>query len=142
MAIAWTAHPARRRPHHVALVVAVVLLTAGAVLFSFESLFMTALAVVIVLVSVSSFLLPTHYRLTDEGLEERRLGVRRERRWQDLRRLEVGPEAALVSPFARPSRLDRYRGFVVLLDGADREAVIAELRRRVPPPAAGDAGAD
>jgi hypothetical protein len=129
--LAWTAHPARRRPRDLALVAAVLFLTAGAVLLSFESLFMTGLAAVIVLLSIASFLFPTHYRLSDEGIEERRLGMRRARRWADLRRLEIGPGAALVSPFAKKSWLDRSRGFLLLFDGADRQAVVAELRRRM-----------
>jgi len=89
--LAWTAHPARRRPRDLALVAAVLFLTAGAVLVAFESLFMTGLAVVILLLSITSFLFPTHYRLSEEGVEERRLGVRRARRWADLRRVEIGP---------------------------------------------------
>lgn len=131
MTLAWTAHPARRRPRDLALVAAVLFLTAGAVLVSFESLFMTALAAVIVVLSIASFLFPTHYRLSEEGIEERRLGMRRARRWVDLRRLEIGRGAALVSPFARKSWLDRSRGFLLLFDGADRQAVIAELERRI-----------
>lgn len=129
--LAWTAHPARRRPRDLALVAAVLFLTAGAVLLSFGSLFMTGLAAVIVVLSIGSFLFPTHYRLTDEGVEERRLGMRRARRWAELRRLEIGPGAALVSPFAKKSWLDRTRGFQLLFDGADRQAVVAELRRRM-----------
>ena len=77
MTLAWTAHPARRRPRELALVAAVLFLTTGAVLVSFESLFMTALAAVIGLLSIASFLFPTHYRLTDDGIEERRFGMRR-----------------------------------------------------------------
>jgi hypothetical protein len=129
--LAWTAHPARRRPRDLALVAAALFLTTGAVLVSFESLFMTALAAVIVVLSIASFLFPTHYRLSEEGIEERRLGMRRARRWADLRRLEIGRGAALVSPFARKSWLDRSRGFLLLFDGADRQAVVAELRRRM-----------
>ena len=131
VALAWTAHPARRRPRDLALVAAALFLTSGAVLVSFESLFMTGLAVVIVLLSITSFLFPTHYRLSDEGVEERRLGMRRARRWGELRRLEIGPGAALVSPFARKSWLDRTRGFLLLFDGADRQVVVDELRRRM-----------
>ncbi len=127
----WTAHPARRRPRDLALVAAVLFLTTGAVLVSFESLFMTGLAALILVLSVASFLFPTHYRLSEEGIEERRLGVRRARRWADLRRLEIGPGAALVSPFARKSLLDRTRGFLLLFDGADRQAVVDELQRRI-----------
>jgi hypothetical protein len=131
--LTWTSHPARRRPRDLALVAAVVFLTTGAVLVSFESLFMTGLAAVIVILSIASFLFPTHYRLSEDGIEERRLGVRRSRRWAELRRLEVGPGAALVSPFARKNLLDRTRGFMLLFDGADRQAVVAELRRRMAP---------
>lgn len=129
--LTWTAHPARRRPRELILVAAVLLLTSGAVLVSSRSVFLTLLAIVIVLVSIASFLFPTHYRLSDEGVEERRFGVTRARRWQDLRRLQVGPGAALLSPFARPSWLDRRRGFLLLFDGADREQVVAELQRRM-----------
>lgn len=127
----WTAHPARRRPEGAWLVACVVLLTAGAVLASLQSLFLAALAVVILLVAVAPFLFPTRYVLTEDGIEERRLGRRRARRWDELRRLQVGAGAALVSPFARRSWLDRYRGIIVMFDGADREAVVALLREKI-----------
>jgi hypothetical protein len=86
---------------------------------------------VFVLASVATFLWPTRYTLTDEGVVERRFGRRRERHWKDLRRLQVGPGAALVSPFGRRHLLERYRGLVILLDGADRDAVIDILRAKV-----------
>ena len=131
MELSWTAHPAKRRPRDLALVCAVALLTAGAVLMSFESLFLTGLSALIICVSTASFLFPTHYRISDRGMEERRLWTRRARSWADLRRLQVGKDAALISPFARKNRLDRYRGFLVLFDGSDREQVVSELRRRM-----------
>lgn len=129
----WTAHPARSRPRDLALFCAVAFLTAGAVLASFESALLAALAAVILVVALAPFLFPTHYRLTDDGVEERRLWSSRSRRWADLRRVQVGPGAALVSPFARPSWLDRYRGMMLYLDGADRDAVVDILRARVGP---------
>ena len=65
------------------------------------------------------------------AFEEHRLGRTRSRSWIDLRRLQVGPGAVLVSPFAQPRWLDRYRGILLYLDGADREAVLAIVRERV-----------
>lgn len=127
----WQAHPARSRPRDAVLVVAVLLLSTGAVLASLESFFLAALAAVFLLVSVATFLLPTRYTLTDEGVIERRFGRRRERRWRDLRRVQVGSGAALVSPFLRQHFLDRYRGLVILLDGADRQAVVDILQSKV-----------
>lgn len=131
MEVRWTAHPARRRPQDVFLVAAVVLVSAWAVLVALESPYLALLATVILVVSVAPFLLPTHYRLDDDGVEERRLWTRKRRAWTDLRRLQIGPGAALVSPFARPSFLDRHRGLLLYLDGADRERVVAVLRERV-----------
>jgi hypothetical protein len=112
-------------------VAAVVFLTTGAVLASLQSLLLTVLSAVILLVAVAPFLLPTHYTLTDEGVHERRFLRRKARAWRDLRRVQIGPRAALVSPFARPSWMDRYRGLVIWFDGADRDQVIALLRSRV-----------
>jgi hypothetical protein len=131
MEVRWTAHPARRRPQDVFLVAAVVMLSAWAVLVALDSAFLASLAVVILLASVAPFLVPTHYQLDDDGVEERRLWAKKRRAWTDLRRLQVGPGAALVSPFARKSWLDRHRGVLLYLDGADRDRVVAILRERM-----------
>lgn len=131
MEVRWTAHPARRRPQDVFLVAAVVLVSAWAVLVTLESVFLSLLAVVILVVAVAPFLVPTHYVLDDDGVEERRLWTRKRRSWSDLRRLQIGPGAALVSPFARPSWADRYRGLLLYFDGANRDQVVAVLRERV-----------
>ncbi|MCE9577704.1 MAG: hypothetical protein K8W52_31425 [Deltaproteobacteria bacterium] len=136
MDLRWTAHPAKRRPRDVALVAAVVLLSSWAVMVSLRSFFLAGLAAVILLVSVAAFLAPTHYALTDDGVELRRLGRRSFRPWAELRRAQIGPGAALLSPFARPHRLDRYRGLMVFFDGADRAQVIAAVRTRLPEQAA------
>jgi hypothetical protein len=131
LTLTWTAHPARRRPRELALVVAVVSVTMAAVLVSFESAFLAAVAGAILVVAVAPFLLPTRYTITDEEVTARRGLLRRARRFAELRRLEVGRDAALVSPFGTPNPLDRRRGLVILLDGADRERVLAVLRQKL-----------
>jgi hypothetical protein len=127
----WTAHPARRRPREVALVVAVVATTCGVVLLTFESALLALLAAVVLCASVAPFLLPTRYTLTDEGIEAARALMTRRRRFADLRRLEVGRDAALASPLPRPSFLDRRRGIWIWFDGTDRERVVKLLRQRI-----------
>lgn len=140
MALTWTAHPARRRPDQLALIAAVVLISAWVVLVTLRSPFLALLAAIFLVIATAPFLLPTHYRLDDTGVEQRRLGGgRRFRPWTELRRLQIGPGAALVSPFARPSWMDRHRGVILYFDGLDAEGkagVIATLRQHleVPPP--------
>jgi hypothetical protein len=130
--VSWTAHPARRRPAELALFVAVACVTLAGIGYLFESGFLTVLAGVFLVAGVAPFLFPTRYQIDDDGVKQVRLGHRRERRWADLRRVEVGSGAALVSPFARRRWLDRHRGLIVYFDGGDREQVIAALRERIP----------
>ncbi len=42
----------------------------------------------------------------------------------------------LLSPFARPTWLDRYRGVLVMFDGGDRDAIVAAARARLARPEA------
>lgn len=127
----WTAHPAKDRPKDVALIVAVLFLTAGAVLMSFESVFLTVLAVAILIVAVSPFLFPTHYTITDVDVSERRLWVHKSRQWADLRRMQVGTGSVLVSPFSNPSWMDRHRGLVLMYGGVDRDELVELIRDKV-----------
>ncbi len=98
---------------------------------TFDSPLLAALAALFLLIAIAPFLLPTRHTLTDEGVAAERAFGRRSRRYADLRRIEVGGSTALVSPFARPSWLDRYRGLVLILDGADRERVVAILKDHI-----------
>jgi hypothetical protein len=138
--VTWTSHPAKRRPDQVALVVAIVLLTMWVVLVTLQSILLAVLAAVFLALSIAPFLLPTRYRLDDAGVEQRRLTSRRFRAWSDLRRVQIGAGAALVSPFARPSWMDRHRGVMLYFDGLDADGkaqVVETLRARV-----GAAGTD
>lgn len=128
-AFEWTAHPARQRPRDLALVLCVLLLTMGAVLATFQSLFFALLSAAILLASISSFLFPTHYAISDWGVQQARLGQRRARPWKELRRMELGSRGALLSPFAKASWMDRYRGLILQFEGADREAIVDLLER-------------
>lgn len=117
------------------LAACVVFATAYAVLVGLQSALLAVLAAVLLVASIAPFLVPTRYRLDGDRLSERRLFVHRSRRWSELRRVEVGKAAALVSPYARPRWLDRYRAITVILpvagDGADRDDVVRALRERV-----------
>lgn len=135
MPLTWTAHPARRRPDQVALIAAIVFLSAWAVLVTLQSPWLAFLASVFLVAATGPFLFPTHYRLDERGVEQRRFFGTRFRPWAELRRVQVGAGAALVSPFARPSWMDRHRGFLLYFDGLDAEGkrqVVDLLRLRVP----------
>jgi hypothetical protein len=83
-----------------------------------------------VLLSLSAWLLPTAYRLTEEALEVRSLGVTRVRPWGEMRRMEVDETGIFLSPFERRHWLDAYRG-VRLLTGGNRDQVVAFVEAKL-----------
>lgn len=129
--IEWTAHPAARRPQDVMLVMFVIAIASYAILISMQSAWLAVIAAILLVVATAPFLLRTHYRIDGDGVVERRGFVIRSRRWSELRRLDVGRTAALVSPYAQRRWLDRYRGITIYFDGSDRDAVIRALQERL-----------
>jgi hypothetical protein len=130
--VAWSVWPARRRP------LAAMVLIAGAVVLGMlvaqgtQDRLLGVAAPLFVLLSVSSFLLPTGYRLTRETVEVRSLGVVRSRPWSEMRRYEEDATGVFLSPFEKRSWLDAYRGVRLLLEG-NRDPVVAFVKARLAP---------
>jgi hypothetical protein len=122
--------PARGRP------IATIVLIAGAVVLGVLILQGTRdpvlgiAAPLFVLASLGSFLLPTEYRLTQDAVEVRSLGVVRVRPWAEVRRVVDEGSGALLSPFESKSWLDPYRS-IRLLYGGNRDQVLAFVQGRV-----------
>ncbi|MBK8173424.1 MAG: hypothetical protein IPK60_24245 [Sandaracinaceae bacterium] len=87
------------------------------------------LFLLVLLGSVSSFLFPTDYRIDGEGIVVKHLLTTRLRLWKEVRRIEIGTKAALVSTMRIKSPLDRFRGLVIAFDFAP-EVVRQDLARR------------
>ena len=122
--VEWRVHPARRRPFTAAIVVTLVcgLATLGGIAMGPALGWMTWLFAAVLLGSISGFLLPTRYVLDDEGVTIRHAFLARRRPWQEIRRIELGSHAALLSPFREPRALDRWRALLLDLDGAPAAA--------------------
>lgn len=129
--VEWVCHPARHRPVAAVLVTACVALLVGVVAWRFADAFLAALAALILGFSLAPFYLPTRYRITQDTVSIRTVFGSREKPWDLFRRWEVDRHGALLSPFDRPSRLDRRQGLYLRFDEPDRERVVACLGRRL-----------
>ncbi len=85
-----------------------------------------------IVASLSSFLFPTAYRLTDESVEVRSLGVWRARPWGEMRRMVVDDAGVFLSPFEKRNWLEAYRG-LRLPFGGNRDQVVAYVEARLQP---------
>ncbi len=77
--------------------------------------------------ATADYLLPIRYELDAEGIRQRGWSPR-VMRWDRVKRLVWGEQGVLLSPFAKPSRLDAYRGVFVWF-GDQREQVESLILR-------------
>ncbi|MGE5179403.1 MAG: hypothetical protein ACM3PF_09945 [Bacteroidota bacterium] len=130
--VAWSVWPARGRPLAAAVLLAGAAVLGLLVAKGTQDRVLGVAAPLFVLVSVSSFLLPTRYRLTPDAVEVRSLGVVRARPWSEMKRFEQDDAGLFLSPFEKRSWLDAYRGVRLTL-GGNRDQVVAFVQARVAP---------
>jgi len=128
--LCWSVWPARGRPLQAAVIVAGTLVLGVLIARGTGDRLLGMAAPLFVLASVSSYLLPTHYRLTRDGVEVRSLGVVRARPWSEMKRFEQDEAGVFLSPFEKRSWLDAYRGVRLAL-GGNRDQVVEFVQARV-----------
>ncbi len=128
--LTWSVWPARNRPIAAGVLVVAAIVLGILVRQGTHDHVLSVAAPMFVLASVSSFLLPTSYRLFAEGFEVRSLGMVRSRPWTEMRRFEADATGIFLSPFERKNWLDAYRG-ARLLYGGNRDQVVAFVQAKL-----------
>jgi len=129
--VRWTSHPLRDEPpwKSAALIGLIAGFSAGA-WWSLEGLVYGLITCAVLVASVSRYLLPVHYRLTEREVAVTHAGVTRRTPWDRFQKFHIHPDGVFLSPFGRPSRLDSFRGrFLRFKD--NRDEVMAVVRAGV-----------
>ena len=110
-AVEWTISPWREDPARAGLVAiaALLLWLLAAWLLAGERLLSTLMGLA-VLGALAPGMAPTECRVDGNGVARRVLFAWERRGWPEIRRARVSVTGLFVSPFARRSRLDRFRG--------------------------------
>ena len=127
----WVSLPLQHAPWKGLVLVLVVAATAAAVFLGTQSPGWVLLSVILLLVGVHDFLLPTTYQLSDEGVSSRILWYRRHKPWSFCRSYWVDAHGVFLSPFPERSRLESHRGLYLRFAGADRQAVVRFVQSKV-----------
>ena len=126
----WSSHPVRRKTVVSILVVLFLLAVWLVVYVTTSSTLLTGLAVIIMLGSMSSFFLPTRYELDEKKVKIRFFFTNREREWSAFRSFYVDKNGVLLSPFAKPSRLENFRGVYVRFS-RNKDQVVDFVRSKI-----------
>jgi hypothetical protein len=121
-------HLARRNPRRAAVAVLVIAASVAAAYSLWLHPLAAAAVGVLILSSVSEFLLPIHYCVGPDGVSCRNFWSARHLRWADVKRCYRDAHGIKLSPLSRPSRLEAYRGIYLWL-GDDGDAALAAIRR-------------
>ncbi len=127
----WTIYPAQASPGKAALVaVIIVALSFGSSWYAGKAL--GVVAFLLLGGSLWPFFVPTTYRFSTWGVEQRRWPTKQRKPWTYFRRYQVDRKGILLSPFISPSRLDPFRGMYLLAGKFSQEVqevAAAQLER-------------
>mgnify|MGYP007064288802 CR=1 FL=1 len=127
--LGWTVHLARQQP---ARAWGVLLAILGASVLAWWALGAPAyglLAAFLLIMSLSDFYFPVKFELMEQGARESCLGPRRYIQWKEVRQVFVDAKGVKLSPLAKESRLEAYRG--LYLRFADNAELVEETVRRL-----------
>jgi hypothetical protein len=136
--VQWSVHLAARRPRQAALVVGVILVGAIAAAVGFGSFLLGLLAAGLLVASVADYLLPVHDTLSEAGVSARAFWRRRHLSWSQVARVMRDELGVKLSPLARPSRLEAYRGIYLWFAGNEPEVMAAITHYTTAEAAGGD----
>ena len=106
----WTSHPLREEPlAKSVLLVLIILCVAFIVGISFQSTTFAALSLALLTAAMSRYFFATRYVLDNRGFTIAHIGTRKYL-WTNFRRATRHSDGVFLSPFAKPHRLDTFRG--------------------------------
>lgn len=126
----WTVCLSRRRPDLAAKIgiVAVAVFVVG--LCFFHSLWLAGLPAMALLFSLSEFLFPIRYMLTEQAASARCGLSFLEIRWEDVRHAYLAEDGIKLSPLRTTnSRFESLRGVFLRFDAQNADEIMAAVRR-------------
>lgn len=108
------------------LVIASAVAMAAIAVVSMSNLLLALFGAVAILGSALELFFPIRYELNGGGAKAKCGFTSQEIGWGQVRRVEVGEQCVLLSPFSQASRLDRFRGVRLVCRG-NLDSVLAKI---------------
>ena len=125
----WIVHPAKRNSNKTVL--SAVFITAFIVIVGvFYGIFWSIFGFIVLFVSVQSYFFPTAYDVNEKEVVIKNIFMTQRRKLSEFRRVYVGRNGVLLSPFRRKTFLNQFRGVFLLLP-EQREEIVGFLRERI-----------
>ncbi len=111
--VRWTTHPMVEYPKKAIIFWVVFLLVLLVIWVTTKEWIYIVLSGVILFASLRGFVLPTRYRITQDGIEIDRIFYKVRKSWDDYRSYVVERHGVFLSPFSVKHRLENFRGVFI-----------------------------
>ena len=126
----WRVHPLRENWTRSILLLLLLFLLYLGIYWLFQSAFITLLSAIFVTSSLYRYFMPYRYELYENQLVVTAPLYRLTKPWDAFRSFYVDNNGVLLSPFAKPSRLENFRGVYVRF-GENRSEVLDFIREKI-----------
>jgi len=130
----WTIFLLARHPGRGGLALAVCAFTTWFAWSLTHSAWLAGMAAFVLVASLATFFFPTRFTLDGEGVRVVNLIYRRKRAWREFRGLRRQGDRLKLLTLPYDSRLDNYRGMLLILP-EDHETIVEFIRRKLERPA-------
>ncbi|MDD2714419.1 MAG: hypothetical protein PHW04_00845 [Candidatus Wallbacteria bacterium] len=126
----WRVHPLVEDRKRLATILLIILAFLAGLFLIGENIGWVALAALLFFMSLHGFFFPTEYLMEDSGITITHLGVTSTRKWSDFQRVLDCRNGVFLSPFAKPSRLDNFRGLFLPSKAEKKIEILAFARQK------------
>jgi hypothetical protein len=123
----WTIHPLRKDIKKSLFLIILLGLVAilvyfwGAAVDKTNAILLTGVSVIILFSSLTKYFFPTHYVLSEEGVEMKTTFGKLTRRWVYFRSFYPDRNGIFLSPFPKKSWLENFRGVYLIFNNNAQE---------------------
>lgn len=125
----WVSLPMRERPGATAYLIIIMIVAAWGAAVVMENLWWGIVGLALLFLSMWSYFLPVRFTLDGTGVKKKSLFGEEIRKWREVRSIIPDRYGVLLSPFAEPTRLAKFRGLSVQFSG-NRKEVLEFIRTR------------
>ncbi len=105
----------------------IVVLSLG--VFFLISKFLSFFTFIVLFTSVIPYYSPTYYKIDIDGITVKHLGIKRVKKWNELKRCYIEKNGLFFSPFDSNTRLENFRGILVRMNEDLKGDVIEFIKK-------------
>lgn len=124
----WSVHLGRGRPVRLAIAIVAILVSSAVAFFFLRNPITPIVMAFVLFAALGDLFFPMHFKITAEGAYRRNFVNSAGIRWKDVRKCYLGPDGIKISPLARRSRLEPFRGVYLHFGKVDREYLIEKVK--------------